>query len=288
MDGSPSAAGECSEYLCTLQLPEHSALREAFAQCRSVCRKELGDDETGLYRPHVSVTGFFEASPKQAAAFIGEVASLATSLAMGECKAAMIELRDTISTDTGHVIFDIHAPGVAALAQTLPAKAAALGVKVRAKAVSHLSLASGRCKDEQTRVEQIYDGLQRGHHQLDLVVSKLLRRSDVSTLKSSGAQHVFADLLRVPLGVAPPPPLSSEAAPSLTSASALACFNPHPALRMVRRPRRHRARRMIRHSSQCRHWGSQCCAAPECKWQLLAPLRELELIRSSPKYRLLP
>lgn len=225
--GEQEAAGASaeevrSEYLCTLQLPEDSELREVFERCRSACRSELGDDGTGLYEPHVSVTGFFQATQSQADGFVDDAAALAKSLSGGDGKAAIIEIRDSVSTDDGHVILDIFAPGVASLARALAVRAGATGMKVRAKAVRHLSLASGRNVAEQQRIDQIYRGIPRGALQMDLVVAKLLQRSDLDDLRSKGKAHIFAEVLRVPLTGGAPTPTPPQPQPTQALRSPLA------------------------------------------------------------------
>lgn len=219
-----------SEYLCTLQPSLGSALAlrlqelraasqtgqrrktagapAAVALCstavvRTVSSEEECDsedhalDSTALYPPHVSVSGFFKASARQAAEFCKEVSHHTESAVAGSLG---VELRRVVSTESGHVLIDVHAPGVASFAKSLAAKATALGVSLRPKAMRHLSVASGRSPAEQSRIAGLYDGATpTGLCQLDLVVARLRRRSDLQRLRCHGEAHCFEELLRVAL-----------------------------------------------------------------------------------------
>lgn len=217
---------ELNEYVCTLQPPVSSALARALADGRRRCREAgLGLDTTDLYPPHVTVTGFFTATQQQAA----EVCALASrelaacipgcsagaareagsalepSVAEWEVEAATVALSQVLATEGGgYVLIDVAAPAVAALAAALAEKAPSLGVHLRPKAVRHLSLASGRTPDEQTRIRCIYQALPsiRGAGAWDFVISRLIERSNVERLEKYGLAHKFEEVLRVPLQTA--------------------------------------------------------------------------------------
>jgi len=189
-----------SEYLCTLQPPPGSAFERELLELRAVCQRELFVDETGLYPPHVSVTGFFTASVEQAASICAIAVELAaTRTTAGAAAGLTAEVRGVVATEDGHVLLDIAAPTVARLAEALAERAAALGVHIRPKAVRHLSLASGRPAAARRRVAELFAGVRAGPCKLDLVVSKLLHRSDLEQLQVEGQAHSFGEVLRLPL-----------------------------------------------------------------------------------------
>jgi len=198
MEPSPLDAGRpASEYVCTLQPPEGSALARKLEACRAACQREVGPDEASLYPPHVSVTGFFHATPQQAARVCVVLARLVPKWARrGRLHT---EVRGVVSTDNGHVILDIHAPGVSDLATALTAQVDPLGIRLRPKAVRHLSLGKGRRPLEQESIARRYAEVPLGACELDLVVSRLVHRSDVARLCSEGRAHEFRDILRVSL-----------------------------------------------------------------------------------------
>jgi len=190
-----------AEYLVNLQLPASSPwLKELLAR-RACVEQELLADETGLYPPHVSVTGFFSANPKQAAAVCSTVRELINAAPCG----FEVELRKILSTESGYVLVDVVAPKLAELASTLAAKAIEQGVQIRPKAVRHLSLASGRTPEEQQRIHRLYEGLPLGEcsigHPLELVVTKLRSRSNLQRFRQEKKAHVFSDLLRIPVAL---------------------------------------------------------------------------------------
>lgn len=187
---------ETSEYLCTLQFPPGSPWLQELERCRCACFRDLGPDETGMYPPHVSVTGFFSATPQQAELLCDKLRKLLLQ------RAGILpvqELRHLVSTPDGHVLFDVAAPGVAALSADLAAWARSIGVAVRPKAARHLSLASGRSPDEQLRVMELHRHISIGPVHLNLVLSRLLNRSSLDDLASSGQAHLFLELLQLPL-----------------------------------------------------------------------------------------
>lgn len=195
----PESVGDASmlsEYLCTLQPPEGSALALKLSDCRAACRMELGVDETGLYPPHITVTGFFSATPQQAARVCDAVAAL---VHRWEPHRLTVEVRRVVTTETGHVILDVFAPGVADLAAALAAQAESFGIRLRPKAVRHLSLASRRNVQERESVARLHAGVPLGRCELDLVVSRLLERSDTEGLRGEGRAHVFSNILRLRL-----------------------------------------------------------------------------------------
>lgn len=187
---------EVAEYLCTLQPLEGSALANSLAELRARCQEEYQPDETGLYPPHVSVTGFFEATPEQAEDLRGAVPELAASHAAVE-GALDAQLRRIVSTECGHVLVDVWAPGVAALAQELASWGARRGLRLRPKAVRHLSLASRRPPAERARIARLYEALPLdGPCELELVLSRVVRRSSPEQLGRHGCMHAFCDVLR--------------------------------------------------------------------------------------------
>jgi hypothetical protein len=181
------------EYLCTLQPPIDSALSEDFKRLREECSSVFGLDGTGLYPPHVSVTGFFFATPEQASAICEDASMM---IATAKPSSLIVEVREALATDRGHALLDISAPGVAQFAVALATVAKDSGVEVRPKAVSHLSLAAGRSREQCDLIVQMYSNFFRGQCSLDLVIAKLMQRSDVTQLATSGEAHVFQELLR--------------------------------------------------------------------------------------------
>jgi len=206
-----------SEYLCTLQPPSTSAFAQGLLSRRVACQQagfEL--DSTGLYPPHVSVTGFFEATQHQAAEICAlaqtELAAALAPLAAlppdsgegsggggadagGEC----VRVQQVVTTESGHVLLDVAAPLISSFAQGLAKQAARVGVHVRPKAVRHLSLASGRSPEQRAGIARLYEDLLVGGCCWDLVVSRLSFRSDVEKLRRDGDTHVFEELLRLTL-----------------------------------------------------------------------------------------
>lgn len=209
----PEAPGsqveEASEHLCTLQPAAGSKLAQSLLELRAKCQAELSADETGLYPPHVSVTGFFQATSRQAEELCQKAAELVKAAREVKEGALDIELRKIISTDCGHVLVDVFAPGAAALAQELATWGERSGVELRPKAVRHLSLASRRPKAERARIARLFEALPLASPcQLEFVVSRLARRSTVQQLRQDGQVHSFSDLMRLPL------PRSAATSPS--------------------------------------------------------------------------
>lgn len=184
-----------SEYLCTLQPREGSQLAKTLAVCRARCTKHLDVDETMLYPPHISVTGFFSATGEQARDILVVIQRLLDAQTQG----LRVEVQRVLSTNTGHVLLDVVAPGTAALASTLADQARPLGVQVRPKAVRHLSLASRRTRQEQAAIVDIHADVPLGFCDFDFVISQLLRRSNTESLRVAGQVHVFRELARLPL-----------------------------------------------------------------------------------------
>mmetsp|Transcript_1027 Transcript_1027/g.1604 ORF Transcript_1027/g.1604 Transcript_1027/m.1604 type:complete len:303 (+) Transcript_1027:76-984(+) len=196
-----------SEYLCTLQLPEGSPLKQELLACRSAVAKELLADETGLYPPHISVTGFFSATPEQADAICCSLREILAS-SHRRCGSLQVEFRQIVCMSGGHVLVDVHAPELAVLAAKLAEKANELGVRgVRPKGVRHLSLASQRSPDEQQRVTLLHAALEQGYrpswgqvgHSLELVLARLDSRSNLERLRRDGQAHIFHEVLRIPV-----------------------------------------------------------------------------------------
>lgn len=203
-----------AEYLCTLQPFENSVFAQSLLMKRAACRRAgYGQDKTCLYPPHVSVTGFFKATQRQAqelcALTVRELISAAARRRRSgqsgggwekEPEGHSVKVKRVISTEGGHVILDVAAPAVAELACTLAEQAASIGLHVRPKDVRHLSIAADRDAKER-------DGIAKLHEDIDfncdcgwnLVVSRLLFRSDVETLRTDGTPHLFCDLLRFPV-----------------------------------------------------------------------------------------
>lgn len=197
-------ANDQDEYLCTLQLPAGAPLAVELECRRARAFEVLGVDATGLYPPHVTVTGFFTATAEQAAAVVATIEGLVGRTDAQDCATLAVELRQCVETDGGHVLLDAHAPRVASLATKLAVETASFGVSIRPKPVRHLSLASGRNAAERQRFMQMYSDLPRGRFDFDLVVARLLRRSNLDKLRSSGEQHDFSELLRLPLASVAP------------------------------------------------------------------------------------
>lgn len=154
-------------------------------------------DETLLYPPHVSVTGFFHATPQQAAQVCAALVRLVPEWARRGGLGT--EVRGVVSTNDGHVILDVFAPGIADLAATLTAQADSLGISLRPKAVRHLSLGKCRSPLEQESIARLHADVPRGRCEFDLVVSRLVQRSDVLRLQREGQAHSFQELVRVSL-----------------------------------------------------------------------------------------
>jgi len=192
------AAHSLPEYLCTLQPPHGSALARKLAACRSSCQRELGVDEASLYPPHVTVTGFFHATPQQVMRVCAALVRLVRERVQRE-GVLRTELRGTVSTGDGHVILDVSAPGVTELAAAWAAQAAPHGIRLRAKAVRHMSLGKGRSPPEQESIERLHGDVPLGACELDLVIARLASRSDVPALRSQGRGHSFTELLRLSL-----------------------------------------------------------------------------------------
>jgi len=185
-----------SEYLCTLQPQIGSELHTQLLECRKASQLKFGVDETCLYPPHVSVTGFFFASSRQVLAICEAIAERCKKLPSTGGK---VNLRQVVQATSGHVLIDVVAPGFAELSAAAALEAKPLGVTVRSKAVRHISLASQRSADEQRQIAQLYGPISLGWHQMDLVVSRLLRRSTVELLQQDMQGHSFVDVLRLPL-----------------------------------------------------------------------------------------
>lgn len=219
----------CAEYLCTLQPPKASALGQGLCSRRAACQQAgLEPDATGLYPPHVSVTGFFKATREQAAeickiaaqdlaAVLSPVAQApgdegdGTADVVTEC----VEVRQVVTTEGGHVLLDVAAPLISGFAEALAAQAALVGVHIRPKAVKHLSLASGKSPEERASIARLHEDLLVGGGCWDFVVGRLLFRSDVEKLREGGTEHIFEDLLRLKL------PCAAKAAGELTPRAAL-------------------------------------------------------------------
>lgn len=202
-----------SEYLCTLQPFETSALACSLTRKRAACQQAgFLQDSTGLYPPHVSVTGFFKATQKQvvdlcliltkelaATTAKAKLRKVGVHSAAAEGRPDMIKVNNIVTTDGGHVLLDVVAPKVAELATSVAVQAADIGAHVRPKAVRHLSLASGRNLEEQTGIANIYQDLDISNCGWNLVVSQMLFRSDIETLQRDGTPHKFKDVLRLPI-----------------------------------------------------------------------------------------
>jgi len=218
------------EYLCTLQPDESSAFAQALRRRRALCKEAGFDvDSTGLFPPHVSVTGFFSASARQAASVCDIVASELRRVAAGsgggtanwqgpaDAEAGMCAplVRGVVATPGGHVLLDVVAPRITELSQAVACRAVRLGIAVRPKAVRHLSLASGRTAEECKGISELYKDVFAAESMAacswDLVVSRVVRRSDVDELRRSGQAHVFRDIVRLRL------PSTQASVPALLS-----------------------------------------------------------------------
>lgn len=201
-----------SEYLCTLQPFETSMFARSLHSRRVACQRAgFGHDSTGLYPPHVSVTGFFKATQKQAKELCSILnTEFSGAVAQSNLRAFVqndgadesersVKVNKLLTTDDGHVLLDVAAPMVAEVATNLAGQAARIGVHIRPKKVRHLSIASGRSVEEQAGIARIHEDLDFGHCGWNLVVSRLLFRSDVETLHREGKPHAFGDLLQLPM-----------------------------------------------------------------------------------------
>mmetsp|Transcript_28082 Transcript_28082/g.70505 ORF Transcript_28082/g.70505 Transcript_28082/m.70505 type:complete len:332 (-) Transcript_28082:241-1236(-) len=210
MDGATAS----SEFLCTLQPPSASDFARGLLSRRAACRQagfEL--DSTELYPPHVSVTGFFKATQNQAAEICAIISTeLAAALApaalplnhegssgRADASSECVKVQQVVTTEGGHVLLDVVAPLITSFAQVLAKQAACVGVHVRPKAVRHLSLASGRSPEQRAGIARLYEGIVVGGCCWDLVVSRLLFRSDLEKLRRDGDTHAFEEVLRVKL-----------------------------------------------------------------------------------------
>lgn len=193
-------SADICEYLCTLQLQDGSQPAHDLNERRSLCKAEMGADETVLYPPHVTVTGFFTATPEQASEVVAAVVKLVRNARPGSL---CVDMRQVLATDDGHVLLDVVAPGIAKIALALAAEAKQCGILIRPKHVRHLSLAKRRNAAEREQIIGLYSDLSLGRCPVDLVISRLLRRSDVDRLRLHGEAHIFSDLLRMRLPVAP-------------------------------------------------------------------------------------
>mmetsp|Transcript_89167 Transcript_89167/g.257056 ORF Transcript_89167/g.257056 Transcript_89167/m.257056 type:complete len:254 (-) Transcript_89167:100-861(-) len=202
--------GVQAEYLCTLQPFENSVLAQGLLVKRAACRRAGYDqDSTSLYPPHVSVTGFFKATQRQAQEFCGLVVRELISTAAQQhqngnwdsnLQRPIVKVERVLATDDGHVILDVVAPVIAELAQALSKQASEIGLHVRPKGVRHLSIAAGRDPKERNGIAQIHEDLDlRCDCGWNLVVSRLMFRSDVATYSKDGTPHIFCDMLRFPI-----------------------------------------------------------------------------------------
>mmetsp|Transcript_120538 Transcript_120538/g.236930 ORF Transcript_120538/g.236930 Transcript_120538/m.236930 type:complete len:246 (-) Transcript_120538:29-766(-) len=196
-----------AEYLVTMQPVEGSLFAQSLLLKRAECRRAgLGNDSTGLYPPHVSVTGFFKATEQQVNQLLSIVGAEFAD-AIRRARAGHISLEDgqfvkvkqLLTTNGGHVILDIAAPAMSDFAASLAAKAARIGAHVRPKAVRHMSIAAGRHDQELHEIAKIHQDLDMGECGWNLVVSRLLYRSDVESLQRDGKTHEFCDVLRLPI-----------------------------------------------------------------------------------------
>lgn len=184
------------EFLCTLQPSPDSVLLLALNNCQLKCIAELGVDETALFPPHVSVTGFFSATLSQAAAVCASSAMLVASAKPGSLS---VEVGEALATDTGHALLDIKASGLADLALALAMEAEAVGLRLRPKAVRHMSLAAGRPPNERSRIADIYSDVGQGRFHFDLVIAQIVHRSNLEQLRKEGLCHEFVEIQRLRL-----------------------------------------------------------------------------------------
>lgn len=207
-----------AEYLCTLQPRARSGLDRGILARRIACQLAgFRPDATGLFPPHISVTGFFTGTKEQALSVCALAkAELAARSGRGDQGAnrgreedgapnnadLSVIVQRVVATDTGHVILDVLAPTFTELAAALAAQSADIGVLLRPKSVRHLSLASGRGPEEQAKIASIYADLPLNDCCWDLVISQLVVRSDLAKLQEGGEAHVFSELMRLPLPAA--------------------------------------------------------------------------------------
>lgn len=201
---TPGAMGDeghdpAAEYLCTLQPRGCTRLADELGACRRRCTSELGQDQTGLYPLHVSVTGFFRATRLQ----LVQARSLLSELFSAGARNLHIEGHKIVVTSDGYVLIDVHAPGVAELARVFASRAADIGMHVRPKDVRHLSLASGRSPEEQLRVKEFFSGVPLGAFGMDLVLARLVRRASVPEASAAAAAHDFVEEATLPRFAAP-------------------------------------------------------------------------------------
>lgn len=188
------------KYLCTVQPSEGSPLAVALEKATSDSCSCYGVDDTGLYPPHVTVTGFFVATYNQAERLCRAATMLVEQKnLMGPLS---VEVLGVLSTDDGYVILNVAAPGVAQLASALAVQGDVMGVHIRAKSVRHMSLARGRGVEDRARIVELYQNvLPTGICPFELVISQLVYRSSLEHLVARRQAHAFYELLRLPLSI---------------------------------------------------------------------------------------
>lgn len=210
-------------FLLNLQPTLGTAFHRLIYQKRDQCAAEFGDDPTYLYPLHISVTGFFETEARNVKKLVKIIREC---LAKESCSS--IRVGEVICTSTGYVLFDVDAPAISSMAQRLGDRSMKeLDVRIRQKAVNHISLASNRPdKESRLRIKALYESPPSGEGDamreafasatFDLVLSRLLRRSSYEAICKDGP-HIFQEVARIAISedrtsraVSPSPPASVE------------------------------------------------------------------------------
>lgn len=233
------------EYLCTIQLPRGSTQALLMDELRCACARSHGYDDTCLYPPHITVTGYFQATPEQAETVCQELRGLvAERMHAGET--FDVEVLGVKSAEGGRVILNMKAEEIARLGKELAERVlSTLGLKLRPKAARHVSLAIERDARVQASILDhfgLHEPRLRGFLPADIVIARRDATSDVARLQAGAAGHKFVELLRLPLqlrnGSAPhseaasvPAVAAPPAAATVASSQALA---PPPATALAR------------------------------------------------------
>lgn len=183
---------------------------------------EFGIDASYLYSPHVSMTGFFEATLEEAVnlgwtlksfmkniftrtAFMNSVRHIKSP---DRCAPGMVQLGRVISTDDGYVILDLDS-GI--LPDVMREFVAMVDVKMRAKRINHMTLAKDRSAMEREALKRIWESnLAKANFTADwrVVVYELIEKVPESDFSIRGP-HRLMEVISIPLGI------SKERRPSL-------------------------------------------------------------------------
>jgi len=196
MENSPEKETK-AEYLIMLQPSKATPLAQILDSQRTACLQVHGADETNLYPVHISVTGYFWATDAQAE---GISKALQCLLEQKTPESLRMDVQHTKATDDdGYVILLVSAPGLKEMADKLPLLPEAAGLRLRPKRLSHMSLAKGRSPEQQEQIMQSFQEVQSGPSPMDLVLCRLLKRSDVEEFTNNGTPHQFHEVFRTRL-----------------------------------------------------------------------------------------